>query len=127
MGERRKAHLLPHPMAFCQIECVLSALDVLIRLFAGIFTLPAVAGMASSLSFFLQTRGERSATTQRCDAASGRACLEVGTCNRGRRTAVDGGVHAPHAAGQRAPPRRLCSLVDATRREHSSVSPQTST
>ena len=34
-----------HPMAFCQMPCVFNELDVCMRLFAGIRTRPAVAGM----------------------------------------------------------------------------------
>ena len=40
-----------HPIAFCQMLCVLSDADVCIRLFAGIRTRPAVAGMVASRSF----------------------------------------------------------------------------
>jgi len=36
-----------YPMAFCQMLCVLSEDDVCMRLPAGIFTLPAVAGMVT--------------------------------------------------------------------------------
>lgn len=35
-------------MAFCQMLCVFSDADVCIRLLAGIFTRPAVAGIATT-------------------------------------------------------------------------------
>lgn len=37
--------VLRYPIAFCQMPCVLSEAEVCIRLLAGIFTRPAVAGM----------------------------------------------------------------------------------
>eukprot|EP00962_Isochrysis_galbana_P022454 scaffold6715_cov101-Isochrysis_galbana.AAC.1 len=36
-----------YPMAFCQMPCVLSEADVCMRLFAGMRTRPAVAGMVA--------------------------------------------------------------------------------
>ena len=46
-----------HPMAFCQMLCVLSEADVCMRLFAGIRTRPAVAGMAAGLGDGVFLRG----------------------------------------------------------------------
>jgi hypothetical protein len=49
--ERRTGRLwrrsAAYPMAFCQMPCVLSEADVCMRLFAGMRTRPAVAGMVA--------------------------------------------------------------------------------
>ena len=42
-----------HPMAFCQMPCVLRDADVCMRLFAGIRTRPAVAGMVQERGRFV--------------------------------------------------------------------------
>ena len=58
-----------HPMAFCQMPCVLREADVCMRLFAGIRTRPAVAGMVQERGRFVVGFARRGADRERAVGA----------------------------------------------------------